>query len=242
MDPAPHEPEPGPASAQPLADLIALCDPAARPEDRAAGLLGGLATIAPHAAAAVSFVDPRTGRHRLLANRGYPAPVLDYLLDGFVARDRGWRLARFDPAAVLCWHDVPGYAQSYGAQEVFGSQGYAEGTSACLLDRDGRLVGAVHLSVREPELPEETRAAVLRLRRTFATLAGTGAARAATALSAREREIVRLLADGSSNAEIAAVLVVARRTVATHVEHILAKLGARNRADAAVRALRLGLL
>ncbi len=73
-------------------------------------------------------------------------------------------------------------------------------------------------------------------------LAGTSAARAATALSAREQEIVRLLAGGRTNAEIAAELVVARRTVATHVEHILGKLGARNRADAAVRALRLGLL
>ena len=225
-----------------LADLVAVCDPATGPAQRAEVLLRRLAAVAPHAASAVSFVDVRSGRHRLLVNRRYTPGVLAYLLDGFVARDPGWRRVRREPGAVLCWRDVPGYAQSRGARDVFGAQGYREGTSVCLLDRDGALVGAAHLSVGEPELPEAARSALGALRSTLATLAATSAMQVAAALSGRELEILRLMAAGQSNAEIAQALVVARRTVSTHVEHILAKLGARNRADASVRALRLGLL
>lgn len=225
-----------------LADLVAICDPGTGPAGRAEVLLRRLADVVPHAASAVSFVDLRSGRHRLLVNRGYAPGVVAYLLDGFVARDPGWRRVRSEPGAVLSWRDVPGYAQSRGARDVFGAQGYREGTSVCLLDRDGTLVGAAHLSVGEPELPEAARSAIGALRGTFAALAATSAMQAAAALSGRELEILRLVGAGHSNAEIAQTLVVARRTVSTHVEHILVKLGARNRADAAVRALRLGLL
>jgi DNA-binding CsgD family transcriptional regulator len=60
-------------------------------------------------------------------------------------------------------------------------------------------------------------------------------------LTRRELEIVGLLVDGWPNQRIAAALFIAERTVATHVEHILVKLGAATRALAAVRALRYGL-
>jgi DNA-binding NarL/FixJ family response regulator len=50
-----------------------------------------------------------------------------------------------------------------------------------------------------------------------------------------------LLIDGCSNQEIARALVVAPRTVAAHLEHILVKLGAPTRTLAAVRAEREGL-
>jgi DNA-binding CsgD family transcriptional regulator len=61
------------------------------------------------------------------------------------------------------------------------------------------------------------------------------------ALTPRELEVLGLLIDGRSNHEIATMLVVAQRTVAAHVEHILAKLGAPTRTLAAVRAEREGL-
>jgi DNA-binding CsgD family transcriptional regulator len=60
-------------------------------------------------------------------------------------------------------------------------------------------------------------------------------------LTRRELEIVGLLIDGWSNQRIAAAMNIAERTVATHLEHILVKLGAATRALAAVRALRYGL-
>ncbi|GAA2571688.1 helix-turn-helix transcriptional regulator [Pseudonocardia hydrocarbonoxydans] len=60
-------------------------------------------------------------------------------------------------------------------------------------------------------------------------------------LTARELEVLGLLIEGCSNQEIARALVVAPRTVATHLEHLLAKLGAPTRTLAAVRAEREGL-
>ena len=50
-------------------------------------------------------------------------------------------------------------------------------------------------------------------------------------LSSREREIAHLVAHGATNPEIAAELFVSRKTVERHVSNILAKLGARNRAE-----------
>jgi DNA-binding NarL/FixJ family response regulator len=53
------------------------------------------------------------------------------------------------------------------------------------------------------------------------------------ALTAREREIARLIAGGRSNKAIAAELVISPATVARHVANIMAKLGFRNRAQIA---------
>lgn len=60
-------------------------------------------------------------------------------------------------------------------------------------------------------------------------------------LTPRELEVLGLLVEGCSNQEIARTLVVAIRTVATHIEHILAKLGTPTRTLAAVHAERDGL-
>ncbi|WP_369051964.1 helix-turn-helix transcriptional regulator [Kineococcus terrestris] len=61
-------------------------------------------------------------------------------------------------------------------------------------------------------------------------------------LSRRELEVLAGLTEGLSNQEIAEALHASRRTVSTHVEHILTKLGARSRTEAATRAVRDGLL
>ncbi len=61
-------------------------------------------------------------------------------------------------------------------------------------------------------------------------------------LSARELQVLGLLAAGDSNAEIAQKLVITLNTTKKHVTHIFEKLGATNRADAAARARELGLM
>ena len=61
-------------------------------------------------------------------------------------------------------------------------------------------------------------------------------------LSPREVDILRLLANGSTNKEIAAQLVLAEGTVKNHVTNILSKMGVTDRTKAALRARELGLL
>lgn len=64
---------------------------------------------------------------------------------------------------------------------------------------------------------------------------------AAALLTERETEVLRLLADARSNAEIATALYIGEATVKTHVSNVLQKLGARDRVAAVVYAHRHGL-
>jgi DNA-binding NarL/FixJ family response regulator len=61
-------------------------------------------------------------------------------------------------------------------------------------------------------------------------------------LTTREREVLRLVAQGKTNAEVAHDLLVSVATVKTHIEHIIAKLEVSDRTQAAVRAVELGIL
>ena len=61
-------------------------------------------------------------------------------------------------------------------------------------------------------------------------------------LTAREREILQLLADGMSNVEVAGKLFISQETVKSHVRHILAKLEADTRTHAVAIALRESII
>lgn len=70
----------------------------------------------------------------------------------------------------------------------------------------------------------------------------TAPRRAATVLTPREREILILVAQGKSNRDIAGTLVISERTARTHASNVLTKLGLTSRTQAALWAIREGLV
>jgi DNA-binding NarL/FixJ family response regulator len=124
------------------------------------------------------------------------------------------------------------------------------GASGFLLKRSPpeRLIDAVRTVAAGDALldPSVTRDLI----RQFASWDTTGprpAARAAlrqrlAQLTPRESQVLRLIAEGYSNQEIAGLLVIAESTAKTHAKRVLAKIGARDRAQAVVIAYQGGLL
>ncbi|HEY3483150.1 MAG TPA: response regulator transcription factor [Streptomyces sp.] len=80
------------------------------------------------------------------------------------------------------------------------------------------------------------------IRRLAAQHAPTGDGLASAGLTEREREVLRLMAGGLSNVEIAGELYLGIQTVKTHVGNVLAKLGARDRTQAVIRAYDSGFV
>jgi DNA-binding NarL/FixJ family response regulator len=114
------------------------------------------------------------------------------------------------------------------------------GASGFLLKdvRPGELVDAIRVVAGGNALLAPS--AVSRLLDRFA--APAGASGAIQSLTERELEILRLLAGGLSNGEIAERLVVSETTVKTHVSNLLRKLGVRDRVQAVIAAYDAGLV
>ena len=89
-----------------------------------------------------------------------------------------------------------------------------------------------------------SRIAARVIRRLRELMGGPSSRRPATAasLSPRESEVLRLIAEGRDNPEIARALIISQSTVKRHVEAILMKLGVDNRVQAAVVAVRRQLV
>lgn len=114
------------------------------------------------------------------------------------------------------------------------------GTSGFLLKRarPKEIVQAIRVVARGDSLLFP--AAIRDLARTFGGADGDRLARAG--LTEREGEVLRLMAAGLSNAEIAGRLYLGVETVKTHVANVLAKLGARDRTQAVIAAYESGFV
>jgi DNA-binding NarL/FixJ family response regulator len=109
--------------------------------------------------------------------------------------------------------------------------------------RPAEIVNAVRLVAEGESLLFP--ASVRQLAAEYADGGGNRAARAVmerAQLTEREAEVLRLMAGGLSNAEIAARLVVGTETVKSHVSAVLAKLGARDRTQAVIAAYESGFV
>ncbi len=113
-----------------------------------------------------------------------------------------------------------------------------------VLDRTAGLLLGAEDYVEKPFDVGELVARVRRSLRQAARSNGTGNGRTNgdVSLSPREREILALLAEGKTQGEIARELVISPKTVATHIQHLLGKLGVHNRAQAVAAAFRLGFV
>jgi len=97
----------------------------------------------------------------------------------------------------------------------------------------------------DPEIvlvAEAEQADVVVSERVIATAAPATVPREGAALTPRELDVLRLVAQGLGNKEIAAELDLSAHTVKYHLASVLAKLGARSRTEAVSRGIRTGLL
>jgi two-component system, OmpR family, response regulator len=136
--------------------------------------------------------------------------------------------------------DMSGYAVCRELRESFGDElpiMFVSGSRTESFDRvGGLLLGADDYLVKPftiGELIARVRRAIDRSSRQVPAADGT--------LTDREREVLGLLADGHSQTAIAEQLFITPKTVATHIQHILAKLDLHSRAEAVAFAHRHGL-
>lgn len=223
-------------------------------------VLTALSEVMEYDHASLARWDPLRRRHVTLAG-SYPDDATAYI-ETRLHHDPVFPVLRSPARGGLWLKDVPRrlLASSPGFQEVLRPLGIEGGVAQCLFAADGRYVGMLNVSTRWPRrTPGPARAVVTLLTEALAAAvdprtgrppeedaaAGPDARHPDTrrpgGLSPRELQVLAELTTGRTNREIAERLYITPRTVGTHIEHILAKLGLPNRAAAAARAAAWGV-
>jgi DNA-binding NarL/FixJ family response regulator len=155
------------------------------------------------------------------------------------------------PALVLLDVQLPGlsgYEVCRQLKDEFGEGlpvALVSGKRRAAIDRvAGLLIGADDY-ITKPFAPDELIGRARRLVSRFETVLPAPDAelkRLGCDLTPRELEVLRLLASGLDQTEIAGELTISSKTVSTHIQNILGKLGVHSRAQAIAEAYRIGLL
>lgn len=156
----------------------------------------------------------------------------------------------YTAALVAAWRDpekaLPLFDRATGMAEATGHDlmrlwiDLDRAVALARVDR-GRGVSALQGVVRDADeigAASECQLAIRELRVMGVRMRRRGRTTEAGELTGREREIAQLVAAGASNPEIAQTLFLSRKTVERHISNILARLGARNRAELAARLAR----
>ena len=136
------------------------------------------------------------------------------------------------PIVMISAHENPTYVARAAA---LGARDY-------LLKSDSkeRMTEAITRAVNGDQLPETS--LMRQMRKTMLRETGLDQFRTDTPLTRRELQVLRHIAMGLSNKEIAKSLAISVETVKEHVQNILRKVGASDRTDAAVRAVKMGMV
>lgn len=193
-------------------------------------------------AAILCFLARPDEIHVPFAISGYSRSLVEFLCTTFVQDDPTFAMLRGDAQRSYSWADVPGFDESDSALAHFRPAGFNEGCSVPLFDSLGRYVGTCHVSVREPEFPRHGAAVLELLRPTLSGLAEGVQRQAQAWITRRELDVIRLVAAGQSNVEIAAALQVTLSTVRRHLEHVFDKIGVDNRVSVTTAAIGMGLV
>lgn len=190
----------------------------------------------PFTASMLSIRRRRRGPDRGLHVYGMAREHVTYTVNMFIPRSAEFRAVEENPGEIYDWQRVPGFEESTAAREYL-LRGYTQGVSLALMSDDAP-VGSFHFNVSGPRLFTDAQfQAIDTARRGLQDSLRSIVRAGALALTPRELEVLHLLSHGATNGRIADLLTVSSRTVETHVERVLVKLGASNRAH----AVRLGM-
>lgn len=164
-------------------------------------------------------------------------------------------VARLQPDVVLLDLELPGTGGIEGIPRLTEAAPTAKVLVFTAYDTDERVLGAIRAGAKgyllkgasAADLASAVRAvasggSALAPRVAAKLVSAVNAPRTSTALSPREREVLRLIAQGLPSKQIARTLGIAERTVKFHTTSLLHKLGADNRAQAVALAAQRGLL